>query len=353
MHDSTSSPPRWARAADLLVFALLVLAVAVAATGGIRERVWGIRVSIRSADRVLFWAAAVFALRHVLVPHPSVIARVVRGVRVRPRAAAAFLAAAVLFVAMMAAGRSASEQATSRQLLFGELRPVRLANCTLQRFGEPHDGGYLLCGNLLGAVRAGYSYGINGYDGWGCDVSKALGAVVHQYDCFNPIVPICPGGATRFHDECVADRWSRDDGRLFDTVESQIARNGDEGKAIVLKMDVEGAEWPSLPAVPDATLNRIDQLVVEFHGVNDPNYVAAVRRLKQFFYVAHVHYNNYSCAPGLEPFPASVYEVLFVSRRLARLDYARTALSRLRLVGPPSTPFAAPNDPRRPDCQSR
>lgn len=332
-----------------------MLAVAVAATGGMRERVWGVRISIRSAERVLFWAAAVFALRHVLVPHPSVFTRVVRGVRVRPRTAATVFAAVVVlsFVAMMAAGRLANERARTRQLLFGELRPVRLANCTLQRFGEPHDGGYLLCANLLGAVRAGYSYGINGYDGWGCDVSKALGAVVHEYDCFNPIVPICPGGATRFHDECVADQSSRDEGRLFDTLQSQIVRNGDEGKAIVVKMDVEGAEWPSLPAAPDATLNRIDQLVVEFHGVNDPRYVAAVRRLKQFFYVAHVHYNNYTCAPDVEPFPASVYEVLFVSKRLGRLDYAGTALSRLRLVGPPSTPLDAPNDPSRPDCQTR
>jgi hypothetical protein len=341
----------------LLVLALIVLAVAVAATGGIRERVWGIRISIRSVERVLFWAAAVFALRHVLVPRPSAFtlpARPIRlrPIRLRPRAVAAFFTAAAL-LAVIGVVWSTREQATPRELLFRELRPVRLENCTLQRFGERHDGGYLLCGNLLGEVRTGYSYGISGYDGWGCDVSKALGVVVHQYDCFNLTVPTCAGGATRFHGECVAARWSRDDGRLFDTVASQVARNGDEGKAIVLKMDVEGAEWQALPAMPDTMLDSIDQLVVEFHGVNDPNYVEAVRRLKQFFHVAHVHYNNYACDPRVEPFPASVYEVLFVSRRLGRLDQAGTALSKLGLLGPPSTPRASPNDPRRPDCQTR
>ena len=37
------------------------------------------------------------------------------------------------------------------------MQPVPLANCTLERFGEKHDGGYLLCSNLLKDVSAGYS----------------------------------------------------------------------------------------------------------------------------------------------------------------------------------------------------
>src|SRR5438067_13137387 len=58
-----------------------------------------------------------------------------------------------------------------RRALFNELQPVRLANCELRRFGEANDGGYLLCGNLLHGVQSGYSYGISGYDGWGCQIS--------------------------------------------------------------------------------------------------------------------------------------------------------------------------------------
>ena len=61
-----------------------------------------------------------------------------------------------------------------RSELFTEIQPVRVTNCELRRFGEPHDGGYPLCANLLGRVKAGYSYGISGYDGWGCEVSRRL-----------------------------------------------------------------------------------------------------------------------------------------------------------------------------------
>ena len=98
------------------------------------------------------------------------------------RASAALITsgAAALLVLALSVG-SQPEPGSPRELLFSDLQPSWLANCTLKRYGEARDGGYLLCANLLGSARAGYSYGINGYDGWGCDVSRELGVVVHQY----------------------------------------------------------------------------------------------------------------------------------------------------------------------------
>lgn len=208
----------------------------------------------------------------------------------------------------------------SRAELFGLLQPVAVTNCQLERFGEPHDGGYLMCGNLLNAVQAGYSYGIAGYDQWGCDISTRSKVPVHEYDCFDTRPPVCATGHTTFHAECVAASSKTEAGRPFDTIAHQLAKNGDSSKQIVMKIDVEGAEWESFLAVPDETLQRIDQLAVEFHGVRDDNSVAVVRRLKQFFEVAHVHANNASCIGGMEPFPSWAYEVLFVSKRLAVVD---------------------------------
>ena len=49
---------------------------------------------------------------------------------------------------------------TAREIrteLMAELQPVTLANCTLQRMGSANDGGYLMCANLLDAVRSAYS----------------------------------------------------------------------------------------------------------------------------------------------------------------------------------------------------
>jgi hypothetical protein len=237
-----------------------------------------------------------------------------------------------------------SREAAIREALFTEIQPVKVANCELQRFGEAHDGGYMLCANLLGAVKAGYSYGISGYDGWGCDVSRRLHVTMHQYDCFNLTEPTCPGGATVFHGECVGIRREMQDGRPFDTLAGQFAKNGDAARLLVMKIDVEGAEWDSFLFAPDSVFEHLDQLVVEFHHVEDAKFVEVMRRLKGFFEIAHVHYNNFSCDPALKPFPSWAFEVLFVNKRIAQTD------------GSPGAPgpiaLDAPNNAEWTDCQA-
>jgi hypothetical protein len=193
-------------------------------------------------------------------------------------------------------------------------------------------------------VEAAYSYGISGYDGWGCDVSSKLKVKTHQYDCFDTLQPRCAEGDTEFHPECIGPKSVMEEGRIFDTLERQFAKNRDSRKRLVVKMDVEGAEWDSLLAASDETLDQIEQLAIEMHRVEDPKYVKAVRRLKERFHVAHLHFNNMSCRTDLAPFPAWAYEVLFVNKRLATLAGGE----------PPRRPAAvdAPNNPRGPDCQT-
>lgn len=233
-----------------------------------------------------------------------------------------------------------------RQKLADEVQPVNVTNCRLARFGEANDGGYVVCENLLADVKTGYSYGISGFDGWGCDISKKLGVTVHQYDCFDVHVPACPDGATVFHPECVGTTRAVEDGRPFDSMGGQFARNGDGSKHLVVKIDVEGAEWDAFDTAPDSLFERIDQLVVEFHHADRSwSHLRTIQRLKRFFVVAHLHYNNYSCDRTVKPLPAWAMEVLLVNRRLARTDGTPAP------AGP--TSLDAPNNPDGPDCQSR
>jgi hypothetical protein len=236
------------------------------------------------------------------------------------------------------------EMVRLRKALHAELQPIALTNCGLKRFGEANDGGYLLCGDLLGNVKAAYSYGISGYDGWGCQVATELKVKVHQYDCFNLTEPVCSAGATSFHGECVAGDPSTDhEGRRFDTPEHQIAKNGDAGRHLVVKMDVEGAEWETFLRTPDEVFDQIDQLVVEFHGVDKQQFVDAIRKLKNFYYVANLHYNNYSCTTLYRPFPAWAFEVLLVSKKLGIPDKSGKP--------PDVAALNTPNNPTVKDCQ--
>ena len=75
-------------------------------------------------------------------------------------------------------------------------------------------------------------------------------------------------------------------GRVFDTLASQIARNGDAEERLVVKMDIEGAEWHALHTAPDEMFARIDQLVIEFHETDQRHFIDVVRKLKRTFLVA-------------------------------------------------------------------
>ena len=232
-----------------------------------------------------------------------------------------------------------------RQALWNEIQPVALKNCTLHRFGSANDGGYLMCENLLSGIQVAYSYGIDTEDNWGCEVSQRFGVAVHQYDCFTPHRPTCENGRFVFHDECIGPRAETIDAHPFDSLTGQIAKNGDSGKRLLIKMDIEGAEWESLLATPNELLDRIDQLPMELHGVNGPRFAELVRKLKQTFYLVSVHFNNYACSTSARPFPSIAYQVLFVNKRLGVLDPSQPGRV-------PGSPPDAPDNPGKPDCQS-
>ena len=79
---------------------------------------------------------------------------------------------------------------------------------------------------------------------------------------------------------------------------------------------------------------------------HDERALGVITRLKRFFHIAHVHFNNYTCTGDLSPMPAWAYEVLFVNRTIAVEDASRST--------PAGSPRAldAPNNPGAPDCQA-
>ena len=236
-----------------------------------------------------------------------------------------------------------------RASILDAVRPVALRNCTLARFGSANDGGYLMCENLIENLGAGYSYGVGPNDEWGCDISTRYSVPVHQYDCFDPARPSCTTGQFVFHDECIAQRREIIDSRTFDTLVNQITQNGDIGKRLIVKIDIEGAEWDSLLAAPDEVLQSIDQMPMELHvprrglAENGEKILSVLDKLKRHFYVVNLNFNNHSCSPRAAPLPGRAFQVLFVNKRIGVLDPTKGT--------PPRSPLNAPDDPTGRDCQ--
>ena len=233
-----------------------------------------------------------------------------------------------------------------RETILAELQPVTLKNCTLKRFGSTNDGGYLICENLVEPIDAAYSYGVGANDDWGCEVSRRYHVPIHEYDCFDPARPLC-SGALVFHDECVGDRTGSTASRFFDTLENQIRKNGrapDSGQRVIIKMDIEGAEWDALLATSDELLASIPQISMEMHGYDDPKIVEVLRKLKRHFYLVNLHFNNWSCTTKAAPLPAWAYQTHWVNKRIGVLDPTAP-------VPAPMSSLNAPDAPNRPDCQ--
>jgi hypothetical protein len=233
-----------------------------------------------------------------------------------------------------------------REAILAELQPVALKNCTLKRFGSTNDGGYLMCENLIEPIDAAYSYGVGKNDDWGCEVSRRYHVPVHQYDCFDPARPTCNRGTFLFHNECVGNRTGYTDSHFFDTLQNQIGKNGDTGRRLIIKMDIEGAEWNSLLTAPDELLASISQIAMEMHGVDDPKILEVIGKLKRDFYLVNLHFNNWSCTPKAAPLPAWAYQVLWVNKRIGVIDPAAP-------IPAPMSPLNAPDSPTWPDCQLR
>jgi len=63
-----SSPPAWARAADLLCLGLLLLAAIATLSAGLRIHVLGLRLTLTSPYRLLLWIGVIALIRHVAAP---------------------------------------------------------------------------------------------------------------------------------------------------------------------------------------------------------------------------------------------------------------------------------------------
>lgn len=210
------------------------------------------------------------------------------------------------------------------------LRTLRLcAPCQkFERIGEHHDGGYVMCTDGLdkGLVGA-YSYGINGFDGWGMEIANRYKLPLNEYDCTNFNEPhVCSGCTVHFHGECI-NAHNSPQRPLYKTLAQQLQESGNgnaKDRSLLLKIDVEAAEWQVFAQEPVENMKKFREIVVEYHWLskthNHDLYLQAVKKIEQAgFAVTHLHGNNYG--GGLQYFGEysipNVLEVTYIPKPAA------------------------------------
>lgn len=162
----------------------------------------------------------------------------------------------------------------------------------LVRIGREHDGGYILLDNFHNGDTA-YSFGISNDVSWDKDMASR-GYDVFMYD---HTIDGLPEENPRFHWSRlgIADGITQDD--RLKTLDELIRANHHEDKHnMILKMDVEGAEWGFLSQVSSETLSQFSQMTFEFHDIpnhkNPEQVLAILRKINQTHQLIHLHANN-------------------------------------------------------------
>jgi hypothetical protein len=177
--------------------------------------------------------------------------------------------------------------------LLGLLRPHDVVGARKTRIGRAFDGGYVMI-DAFDEVEAVYSLGINDDVSWDAEMA-ARGLDIHQYD---HTIDGLPEENARFHWNRIGIAERSGDGMT--SLADALAANGHaQARNLLLKCDIECAEWTMLRHTPQETLSCFSQIVLELHDLcrlgdgDDADVRQAVAALTASHHVVHVHANNY------------------------------------------------------------
>ena len=137
------------------------------------------------------------------------------------------------------------------------LRPIQTEH-PLIRIGAFGDGGYLVPDDLRDIALC-VSPGVSRQSSFELDMAKrGIPSIMADASVEGPSEEV-PGG--RFRKAFVGPRT---EGETI-TIEDWIAEDAPADGDILLQMDIEGAEYPTLSVLPDALWDRIRILVIELH----------------------------------------------------------------------------------------
>jgi hypothetical protein len=196
------------------------------------------------------------------------------------------------------------------------LLEIQSVTCGKARVGGDNDGGYVMANDFECNLLA-YSIGVGPQVIWDVDMANR-GMIIYQYDHTVPGLPEEHAGF-RFQPLGIGPDMS--DAQLI-TLEEMLRRNQHLNEQnMLLKIDVEGAEWEVFDQMDYGILSKFDQIVIEFHGLEHLSSKSFLDRCTRVFkklnfhhVPIHIHANNYG---GTE-----VIEGIFVPR-VIELSYAR------------------------------
>jgi hypothetical protein len=210
--------------------------------------------------------------------------------------------------------------------LLQSLYPMTSPQIQLVRIGNEGDGGYIMA-NCFEKIDAAYSFGIANDVSWDSAIANKS-IPVYMYD---HTIQQLPAQHELFHFFRVGICGKPNISGMKDIAQI-MKENGHLGKNLILKMDIEGFEWPALDALNDEELACFSQIVCEIHDLNNLlfdtyRHEIISRNLKKILkhmHCVHIHANNVGWVAESDGVRIPVLlELTFVKKSLAT-DFSKT-----------------------------
>lgn len=178
--------------------------------------------------------------------------------------------------------------------------------------GNTGDGGYIMVDDFDTHAHA-YSFGIGSDVSWDLDIADR-GLEVFLYDHTIRHLP-------QAHRLFCFNRVGVGAGVNCSSLEKILEKNHDlESGNLIMKMDIEGAEWEELRNTPSALLSRFSQITLELHDVckleNRDKILDALQKLNMTHQAVWVHGNNSNWAEEANGIiMPNLLEATFISRK--------------------------------------
>jgi FkbM family methyltransferase len=188
----------------------------------------------------------------------------------------------------------------------------------LQRYGGSRDGAYILDKSLVDQANTVYSLGVGPNDSW----------IAFDHEMANA------GKKVFLYDGSVPSFWSnRPEFKFFSEYISSknlskfISDNGHENETeMLLKMDIEGAEYDTILNSDEKLFNHFNQVAIEIHDLlfanmeaesasNDSAFSEKINLLdllNKHYNLVHIHGNN--CSPRKGYGIAEVLELTYIRK---------------------------------------
>lgn len=190
----------------------------------------------------------------------------------------------------------------------------------LKRFGCEGDGGYVLV-NSIKPETVCFSLGIAQEISFDISVAPCV-SHIHMFDYSVASPPTCITNSTFYKLRVVRKTQNPQSEIDLGTIFENFSLNC----PIILKVDIEGSEWEVFLGLSSENIGRCDQIIVEFHGIQNlplhpkfETYVGFLKELSQSHTIVNTHINNWGRYDVIKGIPVpDVLEVTFVKKDMQR-----------------------------------